>query len=50
MAKKPSVKKATGKEINAPTQLLNIVDKEEKFDIVGNNLSKIKNYILEKVL
>ena len=45
-----TVKKATGKEINAPTQLLNIVDKEEKFDIVGNNLSKIKNYILEKVL
>ena len=44
------VKKATGKEINAPTQLSNIVDKDEKFDIVENNISKIKNYILEKAL
>jgi threonine synthase len=45
-----TVKKATGKEINAPSQISNFVDKKEKFDIVENNISKIKNYILEKVL
>ncbi len=45
-----TIKKATGKEISAPSQLSNIVDKKEKFDIVENNISKIKNYILEKSL
>ena len=45
-----TVKKATGKEIDAPTQLSNITDKEEKFDILDNNISKIKKYILEKTL
>ena len=45
-----TVKKATGKEIDAPTQLSNITDKEEKFDILDNNISKIKKYILEKSL
>ena len=44
------MKKATGKIINAPSQLLNAVDKEEKFDIIDNNISEIKNYILEKAL
>jgi threonine synthase len=43
-----TVKKATGEEIQAPSQLLNVVDKKEKFDIIDNNISKIKNYILEK--
>ncbi len=45
-----TVKKATDIEIAAPPQLSNDVDKEEKFDILENNLSKIKNYILEKTL
>ena len=45
-----TVKKAIGKEINVPTQLSNILDKKEKFDIIENNISKIKNYILEKSL
>tara|TARA_E500000178_G_C16950995_1_gene721293 strand:+ start:80 stop:1456 length:1377 start_codon:yes stop_codon:yes gene_type:complete len=45
-----TIKKATGKEINAPKQLSNIVDKEEKFDIVDKDISKIKNYILEKII
>ncbi len=45
-----TVKKATGKDVNLPSQLSNIIDKEEKFDIVENNISKIKNYILEKVI
>jgi threonine synthase len=45
-----TVKKATGEKIDAPTQLSNILDKKEKFDIIENNISKIKNYILEKSL
>ena len=45
-----TIKKATGNEINPPLQLSNIVDKEEKFDILENNISKIKNYILEKAI
>jgi threonine synthase len=45
-----TVKKATGIEIKAPPQLLNMVDKEERFDIMVNNTSKIKNYILEKTI
>ena len=28
----------------------NIVDKEERFDIIDNNTSKIKKYILEKTI
>jgi threonine synthase len=44
-----TVKKATDREINAPSQLLNLMDKEEKFDILENNISKIKKYILEKI-
>ena len=43
-----TVKKATGIEVTAPTQLSNLVDKEERFDILDRNISKIKSYILEK--
>jgi threonine synthase len=45
-----TVKKATGKEITAPSQLSNVIDKEERFDIIENDMSKIKNYILEKII
>ena len=45
-----TVKKAIGVEIEAPLQLSNMVDKEERFDIIENNISKIKNYILEKII
>jgi len=45
-----TVKKATGMEITAPEQLSNLVDKEERFDIVDCNISKIKSYILEKII
>ena len=45
-----TVKKATGIEVTPPPQLSNIVDKEERFDILDNNISKIKNYILEKTI
>tara|TARA_B110001452_G_scaffold193581_1_gene163589 strand:- start:287 stop:1138 length:852 start_codon:yes stop_codon:yes gene_type:complete len=45
-----TIKKATGKEINAPPQLSNFMDLEEKFDILENDTSKIKRYILEKAV
>ena len=45
-----TVKKATGIEIIPPTQISNVVDKEERFDILEKNISKIKNYILEKLI
>ena len=37
-------------EIKAPSQLPNLIDKKERFDILENNISKIKNYILEKTV
>ena len=45
-----TVKKATGEEVKEPPQLTNAVDKEERFDILDNNISKIKNYILNKII
>ena len=45
-----TVKKATGIEIDTPSRLSNVVDKEEKFDIVDSNISTIKKYILEKTI
>ena len=32
-----------------PNQLSNILDKKEKYDILENNISDVKSYILEKV-
>ena len=44
-----TVKKATGEIIKPPRQLEKFLDKDEKFDIVENNNSKIKDYILNKL-
>ena len=44
-----TVKKATGKKVEAPHQLEKLIDKDEKFDIVENNNEKIKKYILNKI-
>ena len=44
-----TVKKATGEIIKPPRQLEKFIDKDEKFDIVENNNSKIKDYILNKL-
>ena len=44
-----TIKMATSKEIKIPSQLSNTLDKKEKYDILENNLLKVKNYILEKV-
>ena len=45
-----TVKMATGKEVKPPIQLSKIEDKEEKYDILENDISKIKNYIYSKGL
>ena len=44
-----TVKKATGKDIPSPKQLEKFVDKVEKFDILDNNISEVKKYILNKI-
>ena len=46
---KDTVKKATGKNLEAPFHLKMDVDKKEKFDIIENSNSQVKNYILSKV-
>ena len=43
-----TIKMATSKEIKIPPQLSNTLDKNEKYDILANNLSEVKKYILEK--
>jgi threonine synthase len=44
-----TVKEATGKNVSSPKQLEKIVDKDEKFDILENNISEVKKYILNKI-
>ena len=44
-----TIKKATGKEVQPPKQLANIIDKKEKYDILENKVLNVKNYILGKV-
>ena len=44
-----TMKKATGENIEPPAQIKKYLDKEEKFDIIENNISKIKEYIYTKV-
>ena len=44
-----TIKIATGKEVEKPIQLSQIEDKKEKFDIIENSNSEVKNYILSKI-
>ena len=44
-----TVKKATGKNLESPSHLRINLDKKEKFDIIENSNSQIKNYILSKI-
>ena len=44
-----TVKKATGKNLVAPSNLIMNIDKKEKFDIIENSNSQVKDYILSKV-
>ena len=45
-----TVKLATGKEIDPPSQLSSILDKKENYDILENKVLNIKNYIIEKLV
>ena len=44
-----TIKEATGKDLQPPKQLEKFVDKTEKFDILDNNISEVKKYILNKI-
>ena len=37
------------KSIPVPKQFSDIMDKKEKFDIIGNTITEVKNYILGKI-
>ena len=41
-----TIKEATGKDLKPPKQLEKFVDKDERFDILENNISEVKKYIL----
>jgi len=45
-----TIKKVTGKNLEAPPHLKMNIDKKEKFDIIENSNSKVKDYILGKIL
>ena len=44
-----TIKTATSKEVKMPYQLSNILNKKEKYDILENNISDVKSYILGKI-
>ena len=44
-----TIKIATSKEVNMPNQLSKILNKKEKYDILENNISDVKSYILERI-
>ncbi len=44
-----TIKMATNKEVKIPQQVSGISDKKEKYDILENKTSEIKNYILGKI-
>ena len=44
-----TIKKATHKEVTLPKQLNDISGKKEKYDILDNKISDVKNYILGKL-
>ncbi len=44
-----TIKKAIGKNLEAPKYLKMHVDKKEKFDIIENSNLEVKNYILNKI-
>ena len=46
---KDTIKKAIGKDLEAPSYLKIDMNKKEKFDIIENSNLQVKNYILRKV-
>ncbi len=43
-----TIKKVIGKNLETPSHLKILMDKEEKFDIINNSKSEVKDYILNK--
>ena len=43
------IKKAINKEVDYPDSIKNIFEKEEKFTILDNNITDIKNYIINNI-
>ena len=44
-----TIKIATSKEVKMPNQLSNILNQKEKYDVLENNISDVKSYILERI-
>ncbi len=44
-----TIKMATSKKVDVPSQMSNILNKDEKYDILENKTMEIKNYILGKL-
>ncbi len=44
-----TIKKATGKKLEAPEHLKMNINEKEKFDIISNSNSEVKDYILSKI-
>tara|TARA_B100000029_G_scaffold139347_1_gene134452 strand:+ start:4543 stop:5919 length:1377 start_codon:yes stop_codon:yes gene_type:complete len=44
-----TIKKASSKKINMPEQIKKLIDKKEKYDVLENKISEVKNYILGKI-
>ncbi len=44
-----TIKLAIGKDVEPPKQFLDLLKKVEKFEIIDNEVDKIKEYILEKI-
>jgi threonine synthase len=44
-----AVKEVTGKHPELPTHMADLFKREEKFDILANDLATLKNYILENI-
>ena len=44
-----TIKMATSQEVEAPKQIVHLMDRKENYDILENNINDIKNYILGKI-
>ena len=44
-----TIKMATSQEVETPKQIVHLLDKKEKYDILENNITDIKDYILGKL-
>ena len=45
-----TIKLATGEDIEAPAQVVNLLDKKERYDILENKTNLVKEYIFKKAI